>query len=101
MNKEPIIIGLLIEESISFKEVCHKYNIPKELLVEMMEYGIFPTDTTREENHLNPDDLRRMESAFRLHRDLEINLPGVALALELLDKIDSLRKELDILHKHF
>ncbi len=101
MNKEQIVVGVLIEETISFKEVCHKYNIPKELLIEMLEYGIFSSTTDLEHVHLNSSDLRRMESAFRLHRDLQINLPGVALALDLLDEIADLRKELEIVHKHF
>ncbi|RUR13746.1 chaperone modulator CbpM [Legionella sp. km772] len=101
MNKEQVIVGMLIEETLSFKEVCHKYNIPQELLLEMMEYGIFSTSSNGKENQLDAKDLRRMESAFRLHRDLEINLPGVALALELLDEIEGLRRELAILHKHF
>ncbi|WBV66483.1 hypothetical protein PGH44_03130 [Legionella pneumophila] len=45
--------------------------------------------------------MRRLESAFRLHRDLGINLPGVALALDLLEKIDQMHHELEILRKHF
>jgi chaperone modulatory protein CbpM len=104
MNKEHLIMGVLIEEStsISFKEVCQRYNIPKELLIEMIEYGLFSNPSSDiDKNQLKQSDLRRMESAFRLHRDLEINLPGVALALDLLEEIEQIRKELDILRKHF
>lgn len=104
MKEEGIIVGILIEESaaVSFKEICHKYNIPKELLTEMIEYGLFPHQSlAAEHTQLNTKELRRMESAFRLHRDLGVNLPGVALALDLLDELLELRQELDILHKHF
>ncbi len=38
--------------------------------------------------------LHRAHAALRLQRDLEINLAGVALALELLDEIESLRMRL-------
>jgi chaperone modulatory protein CbpM len=102
MNTPQIIIGVLIEEtsSMPFEEVCHRYNIPRELLVEMIEYGIFSNPAHQiERTQLKPKDLRRLESAFRLHRDLEINLPGVALALELLEELEYLRTELDILRK--
>ncbi|KTC88599.1 chaperone modulator CbpM [Fluoribacter dumoffii] len=104
MKQDNTIIGVLIEEttSISFKEVCQKYHIPKELLIEMVEYGLFSTSTTKTEQlKLTQKDLRKIESAFRLHRDLGINLPGVALALDLLEKIDQLNDELNILRKHF
>ncbi|WP_454784134.1 chaperone modulator CbpM [Legionella sp. WA2024007413] len=104
MKQDNTIIGVLIEETmtISFDEVCQKYQIPEELLHEMVEYGLFSTETTKTEHlELNPNDLRKIESAFRLHQDLGINLPGVALALDLIEKIDQLNEELNILRKHF
>ncbi|MDR3442769.1 MAG: chaperone modulator CbpM [Legionella sp.] len=104
MKQNNILIGVLIEDSetISYTEVCHKYNIPKELLTEMMEYGLFSNQSSQiEQLKLNPQELKRIESAFRLHRDLGINLPGVVLAIELLEKIEHLDEELNILHRHF
>lgn len=104
MDNDTLLIGVLIEESysISFKEVCQKYSIPKELLIEMVEQGLVNSQSHEIENsRLNPQDLRRIESAFRLHRDLGINLPGVALALDLLEEMEHLRNELEILRKHF
>jgi chaperone modulatory protein CbpM len=104
MNKDTIVTGMLIEETTTFTfiQVCHKYHIPKELLIEMVEQGLFPDQPT-DPDHIALDQkaLRRIESAFRLHKDLGINLPGVALALELLEEIEQMRVELDILHKHF
>ncbi|MCL9684678.1 chaperone modulator CbpM [Legionella maioricensis] len=104
MNKDDLLIGVLIEETttISFNEVCRKYHIPKELLIEMIEQGLFPNQTTQiEQVVLDQKALRRLESAFRLHRDLGINLPGVALALDLLEEMEKMRRELEILRKHF
>ena len=95
---------MLIDETTtySFVEVCHKYHIREELLIEMIEQGLFPDQPTEPEQiALDQKALRRIESAFRLHRDLGINLPGVALALELLEEIEKMHKELDILRKHF
>ena len=104
MEQENTITGVLIEEAtfFSFNEVCIKYHIPKELLQEMVEFGLFSNKTTQiQQLQLSQKDLQKIESAFRLHRDLGINLPGVALALELLEQIDKLNNELNILRKHF
>lgn len=104
MHKKNLLVGVLLEEeyTISYTEVCHKYHIPKELLIEMMEHGLFSNQSTQlEQLKLNQNELHRLESAFRLHHDLDINLPGVVLALDLLEKIDKLSNELDILRKHF
>lgn len=102
MTKENVLIAVVIEETttVSFEEVCNRYHISRDLLIEMMEEGLFPTKS-KEELALDQHALRRIESAFRLHKDLDINLPGVALALDLLDKIDTMEHELDILRKHF
>ncbi|WP_058534706.1 chaperone modulator CbpM [Legionella saoudiensis] len=104
MDKNDILVGVIIEEgkTYTYTEVCLKYNIPKQLLSEMMEHGLFSnTSTELEQLRLNQKELHKIESAFRLHRDLGINLPGVVLAIELLEKIEKLNEELDILHRHF
>ena len=45
------IIGVLIEEETIFHllRYAHKYHMPKELLIEMMEYGLFSNQTTQTE----------------------------------------------------
>lgn len=104
MKEDNLFIGVMIEESetISSIEVCAKYHIPKELLAEMMEHGLFSNQSAQiEQLTLNQKELRRIESAFRLHRDLGINLPGVVLAIELLEQIEQMEEELCILRRHF
>ena len=41
--------------------------------------------------------LARLKCALRLHRDLEINLPGLAVSLDLLDEVQRLRQQVDLL----
>lgn len=104
MSKDNILIGVLIEESQTFSctEICHKYNIPEELLEELMEQGLFSNQSTEIKNlRLNQKELHRIEAAFRLHQDLEINIPGVVLAIELLEQIEQLNDELTVLGKIF
>ena len=48
--------------------------------------------------HFRGDTLPRARRALRLQRDLEINLAGVALAMDLMDEIDRLRRELQTRH---
>jgi chaperone modulatory protein CbpM len=104
MNNETIFTAVIVEDSTTYTlvEICQKYSIPKELVLEMAEQGLFNVQSTAEENlTLDRTAIRRMESAFRLHRDLGVNLAGVALALDLLDEIEAMRNELDVLRRHF
>lgn len=104
MSTETLLIGVVIEEEISnsMTQVCAQYRIPEQLLLEMIEQGLFENHKISAESFtMTPQDKRRMESAFRLHRDLGINLAGVALALDLLEELEEVRQELAILKKHF
>jgi chaperone modulatory protein CbpM len=104
MNDNKTVVGVLIEDATTFSytEICHQYQIPEEFLIEMIEYGVFPVTSFQKEHiALDAKSLKRLESAFRLHRDLDINVPGVALAVELLEEVEKMRCELDILRKHF
>jgi chaperone modulatory protein CbpM len=64
-------------------------------IVELVELGVLRViEVEGPEWRFGGGALRRARTALRLHRDLEINLPGVALALELLDELNQLRREL-------
>lgn len=75
-------------------EVCQCVHLPFETLVEIVDTGIVdpegeqPTDW--EFDHQMLDILR---TASRLQRDLEIDWNGVALAMSLLDELQSVRAE--------
>lgn len=103
MKSNEIITGVLVDEKTTFSvsEICTRCNVPHELLVQMMEYGLFEfTNQLEDDYNLDLKTLRIVESAVHLHRDLEINMPGIALILELKDELEQLRNELDLLHKH-
>ena len=53
-----------------------------------------PSGATREAWRFGGDSLARMRLATRLMHDLEINAAGVAVALELLDRIAELEARL-------
>ncbi len=104
MNSESLLIGVVIEEnmSLSVTQVCAQYQITEALLLEMIEHGLFKNPAINTQSfQMTPQDKRRMESAFRLNKDLGVNLPGVALALDLLEQLEEVRQELAILKRHF
>lgn len=51
-------------------------------------------DASRAQWRFSGTALRRVRRAMSLSRDLEVNPPGVALALDLLDEIEALRARL-------
>ncbi len=103
MNNK-LIAGEIIDEKITFtiSQICQQCDIPKELLLQMMEHGLFEFyQQDQDEYRIDINGLKQIEIAFHLHKDLEINIPGIAVIIELRDELEQLRTELNFLHKHF
>jgi chaperone modulatory protein CbpM len=62
--------------------------------VEFVEEGVLTGVLVSTRWHFTGAALRRARRALRLERDLELNLAGVALALDLMDEIEQLRREI-------
>lgn len=102
MTERKMITGIIVDKTtrITFIEVCERYNIPKKDLADLIEYGIIEADVENfERSQFDFETLERIFSALRLKQDLGINTPGIALALELLDKIERIEQEIDILKR--
>ncbi len=86
--------GELIDDSIelSLAELCRACRLPAERICELVDEGVVdPRGRTPAHWRFRGIHLRRVHRAQRLQRDLGVNTPGVALALELLDEVESLR----------
>ena len=83
------------DQQYSLTELCEICRLDDKWILEMIEYDVIvPENSIDEFNHAQ---LERLMKAVRLRRDLEINTAGVALALELLETIDSMKVELKLL----
>lgn len=80
-------------------EVCERCGVHAEFIVELVEYGIItPRKRAAPKNwQFDAAALARLQRAQRLQRDLKLNLPGLAMSLELLDDIDRLQSRVDSL----
>ncbi|MED5510454.1 MAG: chaperone modulator CbpM [Pseudomonadota bacterium] len=82
---------------LSFSEVCDCCDLPAKTLTEMLDYGVIaPTAMTISEHEalFEAECVDKVSKAARLCRDLELNMAGAALALDLLEEISSLRERL-------
>ena len=97
--QEGALSGEIVEEYtvLSVDELSRLCAVDKTYIVELVEEGVLSvTEVGAAEWRFSGAALRRARIAMRLQRDLEINLPGVALALELMEQLDRLRRELEV-----
>jgi chaperone modulatory protein CbpM len=89
--------GAVVEEEIQFTlvELCRVCSATEEQVAALVFEGVLePAGQRIEEWRFAGTTLRRARIALRLTRDLEINAAGVALALDMLEEIESLKARL-------
>ncbi len=97
--RDDALPGVIFEEYavLSVDELSRLCAVDQTYIVELVQEGVLSViEMTASEWRFSGAALRRARTALRLQRDLEINLPGVALALELLEEIERLRRELTV-----
>lgn len=83
--------------SFTLREICERGECHAEFVIKLVDYGIIsPQEEAREAQQWQFDvaALSRLRKAMRLQRDLKMNLPGLAMSLELLDEVEEMRREL-------
>ena len=98
MNSQSTQIGYILEEesALSLAELCWSCHTPAETIIKLVNHGVIAPvkGNTSRQWLFHRSALIRADKALRLRQDLGINLAGVALALDLLDKIDTLQSQL-------
>jgi len=83
------------ELQLTLIELCTACDLPQdEVTVWVVEGMLEPAGGGPEAWRFGSEALRRARTAKRLARDLAINTAGIALALDLLEEIESLRGRL-------
>lgn len=81
-----------ISTSITLDELCQSCKVEADWIAELVAHGVIePVGQTKSDWLFAGLSVVRVAKAKRLRRDLDLNMPGVALALDLLDEIDQLR----------
>jgi chaperone modulatory protein CbpM len=96
-SEDQALLGTLVDEStlLSIEDLCRICAIERRHVVEFVEEGVLEVAAIdADEWRFRGGALRRARIAMRLQRDLELNLVGIALALDLMDEIQQLRREI-------
>lgn len=83
-------------DALTLEEVCRACAVQREFVVEMLEEGVIdPAEGQAPESwRFTSVQVHLVAVAWRLQRDLGVNLPGAALALQLMQELDTLRAHL-------
>ena len=88
-------------EWLSLEEFCEICGTSADFIDNMVAYAIIHPHGQRPQWQFSVQEVQRAKKALRLQRDLEVNLAGIALAFDLLEKIEQMDHELALLEKHY
>ena len=83
---------------ISIQQFCTQYEIPVTFINALHEYELIEIIVTENKNYLKEAQIDRIEKMIRLHYDLEINLEGIHVIDNLLDRLENLQSQITTLN---
>lgn len=80
------------EELIIVEVFCQEYQIDTSLIWDLEEFGLIKTIKQNEIDYLDKNQIMTVEKIIRLHTDLNINIEGIEIILDLLERIELLNQ---------
>ena len=78
---------------ISIQQFCEHYSIPATFMNDLKEYELIEIIVAENDDFIKITQITEVEKMIRLHYDLNINLEGVDAIYNLLNQVDTLKKE--------
>ena len=83
------------DQLLTLADLCRACEVHAEVIADMVDYGIIePFGESTGLWQFSGGCLWRVTTVVRLQRDLEVNLAGAALALDLLEELRELRRQI-------
>lgn len=79
--------------------LCAHYNIEISFVAALNTMGLIQMELIEKKYYVPQDEIGHFEKIIRLHNELDINLEGIDVVLNLLEKEKALRNELNLLRK--
>ncbi len=86
-----------LENLISIQTICNNYNIEFSFINSLNEYSLIEITTIDKIQYLPKNKINEIEKMVRLHHDLDINMEGIDVISNLLERINTLHSEIDFL----
>jgi chaperone modulatory protein CbpM len=104
MTKHDIMIVADYSQSepLSLEELMELCQSSPNFIQALIDFGILEAHSLPvEERAFDVNELRRIKAVQRLQRDLEINMAGAAMVLDLIDQLEEMRAKIEFFEKHF
>ncbi|NND07484.1 MAG: MerR family transcriptional regulator [Saprospiraceae bacterium] len=84
------------KEYLLIREVCHHYTIEVNFVSRLHDVGLIKLHQLDDRWYLHEEEVSTLEKVLRLHHDLNVNVEGIDIIFNLLERIDELEQQLGI-----
>lgn len=85
MNKEDFIL---------IEQFCQHHGIEPTFILSLQEFDMIEILVREEKQYISAAQLAKIEKIIRLHHELEINLEGIDIIINLLEQIEGYKSQL-------
>lgn len=83
-----------IENFILLNKLCTHYKVEMSFFSGLNEIGLIEIITIEQSHYIHQDKIYELEKMIRIHHELDVNIEGIDIVFNLLEKIDDLQNEL-------
>ena len=80
---------------VSTQTICSNYNIEISFVDALNKMGLIQIEIIEQNQFIHQDQISDLEKIIRLHNELDVNLEGIDVVFNLLEKERELRIELN------
>ncbi|MGZ3851600.1 MAG: chaperone modulator CbpM [Flavisolibacter sp.] len=86
------------EQLVPAQEFCSHHHVELNFIYSLRDYGLIDVISNEGNDYLSADKLNELEKIIRLHYDLEVNVEGIDVILNLLKQLDDAEHRLNELN---
>ena len=86
------------QDLILVETLCTHYQIKVSFFNDLDTIGLIKIETIEQKKFIHQDKISILEKIIRLHHELDLNLEGIDVVFNLLQKVDELQHELNSIH---
>ncbi|MDQ3143243.1 MAG: chaperone modulator CbpM [Bacteroidota bacterium] len=79
---------------ILLEKLCTHYKVDLAFFINLSDIGLIEIKTIEESNFVDQDKIYELEKIIRMYRELDVNIEGIDIIINLLQKINNLQEEL-------
>jgi len=83
-----------IKNYIPVQQLCTSYEVELSFFGHLHELGLIEVITVEKTKYVHQENLINLEKIIRLHHELEVNMEGIDIVMNLLQRIENLQTEL-------